>query len=174
LPPNIPAMARMEQVQKVTVTCPLAHENPETKNKWCKNGITVYADRQGGLSDERRTHLAGRIAQHLWDVHNTRPYGVAQRMGLDAVSNLEIWTDFEETTWDATPRHDPRPVSLTSAAAVPIGASSSSGSGGTAGSRTAARDLSPAALAMIENMSVRSLWALIEAAQREISQRTSQ
>ena len=177
LPLSIPAMARsrMEEVYKVTVHCPLAHTGKP--NKLCKNGITVYRDRTGAWTDESQVNVAERIANHLNALHDVEPWGVAHEMGIAACEKAQFWTDLEDTSWMTPPRHDPRPVTLTSAAAPPIGASSSSlsgsGSGGTASSRTAA-DLSPATLAVIENMPVHSLWALIEAAQREISQRTRQ
>jgi hypothetical protein len=134
--------------------------------------MTVY---QGAWTDEKsKADLVSRLAQHIRDVHSIQPWGQALTEALKSCEKPVYWTDIEEICEPTpSPHQDDVPVILTSAAAAPIGASASS-RGITARSRTPARDdLPPAALAMIQSMSVQSLMALIHAAQHEISQRAT-
>ena len=159
----------MEEVYKVTVSCP--YGSPSVSNRVCKNGMTVYTDRQGAWTGDSKKNVADRLAQHLSDVHVIQ-WIRALPMAYAACDKAEFWTDYEKA-WEADPRQDLGQVILTSPAAAPIGASASSRDI-TARSRTPTRDDLPlATLAMIQNMPVQSLWALIHAAQHETSQRTT-
>ena len=110
----------MEEVYKVTVSCPLAHQTPNKNNKVCKSGITQTVNSQGTWPDKDRTDLADRLAQHLFDVHQ-QPWHVALQMAHTACHNPTFWTSWEDKEWEANHRQVLGPVILTSAAAVPSG-----------------------------------------------------